>query len=444
MRPRTSWSDLRGCRVGVWGAGVEGGAAIRRLRALGVEPVVVDDAPTRREVEGVVVVAAARGGLEALRECEYVVKSPGISRHRPEVADLEARGVAVVGGLGLWLEDVDRSRVVCVTGTKGKSTTVSIAGALAEGLGARCFVGGNLGRPPFDPDAPTDVDYWIIEVSSFQAADLTCSPPVVGVTSLHPDHLDWHGDAVTYYADKLSACSRPGADLTVANGDDPLVVAHADRLGPRIEWVHLPEHPPAWVGELGLLGRHNARNALLARACLVALGVPGAGDARRLAAAAVGFRGLESRLQVVGTVDGVDFVDDSLSTNVLPTTAALAAFEDRPVAVLVGGFDRGIDYAPLAACVAASTRPRLVLTLPDNGDRIAEALRRAPLPATAGVVSCADVGDAVARAFAWCRTRDGVVLLSPAAPSFGRFLDYRDRAAAFAAAMRACAQPPPA
>ena len=121
---------------------------------------------------------------------------------------------------------------------------------------------------------------------------------------------------------------------------------------------------------LGLPGRHNRRNALIARRCLVALGVPGAGDDARLRSAAAGYQHLPSRLTPVGTVGGVTFVDDSLSTNVLPTLAALDAFPGRRIALIVGGQDRGIDYAPLAAGVLARPAPTYVLTLPDSGPRI--------------------------------------------------------------------------
>ena len=121
---------------------------------------------------------------------------------------------------------------------------------------------------------------------------------------------------------------------------------------------------------LGLLGRHNRRNALIARRCLVALGVPEANDDTRLTAAAQDYRHLPSRLAPIGTVEGVTFVDDSLSTNVLPTLAALDSLPGRRVALIVGGHDRGIDYAPLAAGVLARKAPTRVLTLPDSGPRI--------------------------------------------------------------------------
>ena len=162
-----------------------------------------------------------------------------------------------------------------------------------------------------------------------------------------------------------------------------------------------------------------------------------------MATAAAGFGGLESRLRPLGTTDGVTFVDDSLSTNVLPTLAALEAFEDRRVALIVGGFDRGIDYRPLARGLAERRAPTLVLTLPTNGPRIHAEIEAVLATATAGpsgapvVTDCSELSAAVVAGFDWARP-DGIVLLSPAAPSFGQFRDYRERAAVFADAMRSC------
>lgn len=440
-RPKLGWSDLCGARVGLWGLGREGMANLRKLRSMGVEPVLVDDKPATDGVDGQPVLATDSGGVVALRQCDVVVKTPGISRYRPEVADLTARGVPVAGGLGLWLQEAPLERVVCITGTKGKSTVTSIAGHLLTGLGYRCMTGGNLGVSPYDPEAPAGPwDYWVIEVSSYQATDLASSPPVTSVTSLNPDHLPWHGGVEQYYRDKLSACSQPGADLTVANGDSDLIRARASLLGPRVEWVHAADEPGAtWMEPLGLLGPHNRRNALIARQCMIALGAQEATDDDAMRDAARDYRPLQSRLQVIGDVAGVTFVDDSLSTNVLPTVAALEAFPGRRVALIVGGQDRGIDYAPLAAGVSGRESPTYVLTLPDSGQRISAAFAATGTrsEAFAGVTDCQDLETAVAAAFAWARP-DGIVLLSPAAPSFGQFRDYRDRAEAFARAMRAC------
>jgi len=442
-RPKLSWSDLRGARAGVWGLGREGMANLRKLQSLGATLVLVDDRPATADVDGIGVLSTEAGGIEALARCDVVVKTPGISRYRPEVARLERLGIPVAGGLGLWLQEAPAERVVCVTGTKGKSSVVSIAGHLLTGLGYRCMVGGNIGSPPFDPKAAAgDWDYWVIEVSSYQAMDLASSPPVVGVTSLHPDHLPWHGGVENYYRDKLSACSQPGADLTVANGDSDLIHERVALLGPRVEWVHARDEPGAtWMEPLGLLGGHNRRNALIARRCLIALRVSEAADDTAMHRAACGYQPLRSRLQVIGDLSGVTFVDDSLSTNVLPTVAALDTFDGRRVALIVGGQDRGIDYAPLADVLQRRSAPTYVLTLPDSGLRISAEIQALQGKAGLGlpaVTDCPDLDAAVVAGFRWARP-DGVVLLSPAAPSFGRFRDYVERGEAFARAMRALA-----
>lgn len=431
MPPTISWSDLRDRTVGVWGLGVEGHANLRKLAALGVRPqVMVDDRPAGDDV-----LATADGGLEALAACDVVVKSPGISRTREDLRSLESAGVPVAGGLGLWLAEADRDRVLCITGTKGKSTTTAITGHLAAGLGQRVLLGGNFGTAPWDPEAPHDVDWWVVETSSYQATDVTLGPAVVAVTSLSQDHLDWHGGPEQYFRDKLSLCARPGVRRVVADGDSPLLREHAALLGHEVRWVHAAEDP-GWTRALGLLGEHNVRNALLARAALVELGVPGADDDDRIAAAARDFGGLGSRLRPVGRVDGVEFVDDSLSTNVLPTLAAVDAFPSRGVALLVGGHDRGIDYAPLAEGLAGRA-DLLVLCLPDSGPRIAEALR-AGAP-DLDVREVTDLPEGVRAAFEWARP-DGVVLLSPAAPSFGRYRNYEERAADFVRSMESLSE----
>ena len=149
-RPKLSWSDLAQAKVGIWGFGREGAANLRKLRSLGIEPVLVDDSPQDASV-----LRCWPPPGRAWRHwtaCDVVVKTPGISRYRDDAAELRAAGVAVAGGLGLWLAEADLDRVVCVTGTKGKSTTASVLGHLLAGLGQRVLVGGNIGVLPYDPD----------------------------------------------------------------------------------------------------------------------------------------------------------------------------------------------------------------------------------------------------------------------------------------------------
>lgn len=487
--PPLRFPDLRGSRVGLWGLGVEGRASLARLDALGVHPVLVDDqgekaarglGATRGPGPGtgtVPVLRPCEGGIDALASCEVVVKSPGISRYRAEIVALEQAGVAVVGGLGMFVEEADKDHLLLVTGTKGKSTTAAVIAHLLNGLGEPARAGGNLGQVPYDPGlaGPTP-RWWVLEISSYQATDLWSSPRVVVVTSLSPDHLDWHaGSEERYYADKLRICRLPGALTTVANGADERLRARSNELGPLLDWVGPEQVEGArWAAALRLPGAHNQINAALARHALLAAGVTLAADDEAIGRAAAGFRALPSRLELVGSCDGVDFVDDGLATNVLPTMAALDTFADRRIALVAGGFDRGIDYGPLGEHLVARGPATLVLGVPDCGARILEAVsaaarargartpsaspggpvvaaraRGAPTPsATAGgpvvaveLEESAGVFEAARRGFEWARPC-GVVLLSPAAPSFGRFHDYRERSELFRAAAASCGAVP--
>ncbi|HSZ38151.1 MAG TPA: Mur ligase family protein, partial [Acidimicrobiales bacterium] len=263
MRQPISWSALAEATVGVWGLGVEGQASIRRLGTLGVTPILVDDAPRTSEIDGHPVLSIEPDGLQALLACDVVIKSPGISRYRAEVAQLEHAGVAVCGGLGLFMAEADPARVACITGTKGKSTTTAIAVHLLRGLGYDARAGGNIGRPPWDPSQEGDPEYWIVETSSFQVPDLAVAPHVVAVTSLSPDHLDWHGTVERYYADKLSLCTKTGVRIAVADGSDERLRGQAAQMGSHVRWVEAEEvaRDGAWSGALELAGAHNARNA---------------------------------------------------------------------------------------------------------------------------------------------------------------------------------------
>ena len=289
-----------------------------------------------------------------------MVKSPGISRYRPEVARLEAAGVTVSGGLGLFMAGADPDRVACITGTKGKSTTTALAVHLLTGLGYRARAGGNIGHPPWDPSPEPEPDYWVIETSSFQVPDLVVAPHVVAVTSLAPDHLDWHGSVERYYADKLSLCTKPGVTLALADGSDHELRAQAALLGPHLRWVTAADVERDAVWSSLAAPARPAQRAQRVRGPRRPDGHGGPGRSRRRsdrraprrASAACPAGATRS-----ARVKGVEFVDDGLSTNVLPAQAALRAFDERPVALLVGGHDRGLDYSPLGRTIVGRAAP---------------------------------------------------------------------------------------
>jgi UDP-N-acetylmuramoylalanine--D-glutamate ligase len=424
FRP-TGFAELAAKRVGIFGYGIEGRATEARIRGL-CDLVVVDDSPDA----GPGVLATGQGGHEALLECDVVIKSPGIPRRRADVLDLEAHDVAVCSALNLWLHDVDRSRVVAVTGTKGKSTTTALLTFFLECLGQHAQSLGNIGRPPYDPAIDTSTGWLVLEVSSFQCVDVDMAPGHILVTSLGSDHLDWHGSLERYLDDKLSLTRTEGAHRTLVP-DNETFHAHKHQLGGEVTFVEPDRHHLAKA--LGLLGAHSDSNVALALVAASSLSATAVEDVARIVAErASSFVPLHGRLTLVATelVNGatIRYVDDGLATSVLPAVAALEIFAHEPLALVVGGFDRGVDYTALAQALASRHHPTMLFTMGDAGARISElvvhiapALNQVPFTSMLNAVRDG-------RKFL---THGGIVLLSPGAPSFDRYRDWEERSADF-------------
>jgi UDP-N-acetylmuramoylalanine--D-glutamate ligase len=428
FRP-TGFADLAGKRVGVFGYGVEGRATVRRLRGVS-ELVVVDDATGL----GPEVLVTNEGGLDALLRCDVVLKSPGIPRRRADVLDLELHGVAVTSALNLWLQETDRARVVALTGTKGKSTTTALVTFFLHCVGEDALRLGNIGQPPYDPALDTSKGWLVLEVSSFQCVDLEVAPSVVVVTSLGADHLDWHGSLEKYRDDKLSLTRADGAHRTLVP-DNATFHQIQDQLGGELRYVE--SDTTHLAAALGLIGAHNNANVALALAAVESLTGIAVDDARKAAEKeSFRFEPLRSRLTLVAreTVNGATlrYVDDGLATSVLPTVAALEAFVDDPLALIAGGFDRGVDYDELADALAARHQPTTLITMGDAGQRLGAALaQRSALTQH----RAENMLEAVQLARA-SLAHGGVVLLSPAAPSFDHYRNWEERSDDFTSVVR--------
>lgn len=430
FRP-TGFADLANRRVGIFGYGVEGRATKRRLASVTNDIVIVDDAPG---IDGALV--TSEGGLDALLSCDVVLKSPGIPRRRDDVAFVEAHDVVVTSSLNLWLHDIDRSRVIAVTGTKGKSTTSALVTFFLQSLDEPALLLGNIGLPPYDPDVDTSSGWLVLEVSSFQCVDIDVAPGIVVVTSLGSDHLDWHGTLPDYVNDKLSLTRTKGEHVTLVPDNESLR-AVANQLGGDLTFVgpdatHL-------AARLRLMGTHSNSNVALALRATSLLTRRAEGDVHdRVDEHAASFTPLRGRLTLVGreNVNGHElrYVDDGLATSALPAIAALEVFADESLAMIVGGFDRGVDYAPLARALSARNARTVVVTMGDAGQRIAEELRSVSPEITQ--LSASSMHEAVLRARS-SLPDGGVVLLSPGAPSFDSYLNWEQRSDDFTAEARA-------
>ena len=196
--------ELRGRRVAIWGFAREGRAALRFLRERdpGMAITVLDDAEAARDVDAPLI--SGRASIaEAIGGFDVVVKSPGISLYDPLAEQARANGVRFTSLLNLWFADVPTCRTICVTGTKGKSTTTTLIAHILQGVGWNAMAAGNIGVPV--TELPRyGLDAAVIEVSSYQAADFDGQCDIAVLTSLHQEHLDWHGSVAAYRRDKLN------------------------------------------------------------------------------------------------------------------------------------------------------------------------------------------------------------------------------------------------
>lgn len=424
-------SELAGRRVVVWGYGREGRAAVGALSdvPLGDLSVIDDNCPADAD-RPVLTGTAADAALAA---ADVVIKSPGVSRYDERVLALTERGAVVTGGSALWMAE-HHARTVAVTGSKGKSTTSSLIHHLATAIGIENTYGGNIGVPLLELPA---AEQYVVELSSYQCSELTDSPAIAVLTSLFPEHLNWHGSAERYYADKLNLVAH-GPGRVIVNATDERLLTTVRELHPGVELVEVGAPHDAALDALSLPGAHNRQNAHLAVTAVRALaerrGVDLTQRGAEITEALRRFQGLPHRLAVIADEDGLRFVDDSLSTAPQAAIAALGAFPDGPLALIVGGQDRGVDYTPLHDHLAEVTREITVIGIPDSGARILDTVGHLPHVTTA---LADDLTDAVRRARAALRDTGGTVLLSPAAPSYGIYRDHRERGAAFASAVAA-------
>ena len=422
------FSELEGRRIGVWGLGREGRA-------------VADAIAAHLSSARLTLVDEGRGDdPEVLSLCDVVVRSPGVSRYRPEAEALAAAGVEMTTGTRLWFAEHPAARAIGITGTKGKSTTASLVAHMAGRLGLDVRLAGNIGVPLASFLGPADAvepDLWVLELSSFQTSDLDASPSVGVLLNLYREHTDWHGTPERYRADKLNLFAHRAEMRSVLNAADPVVREEGPAL-PHPSWFRDPagfDAVPGGVTRAGapdlaradvpLVGDHNLDNLCAALAALEAAGVAVPDPA----AALEGFRPLAHRLEPLGERGGVLWVNDSIATIPEATVAAARALAPRPTVILVGGRDRAQDYGPLADYLAAGAAVAGLVAMPANGPAILERVTRAASVPTA---EAASLEDAVARARAMV-SPGGVVLLSPGAPSGDDFADFAARGDAFRA-----------
>lgn len=425
-------------RVGVWGYGREGRAVLRFVRThhpRAVVTVLLDemaydlDLPT-----GVALLSGDRANAAiAGGDFDVIVKSPGISLKRQEIIDAKAAGTRVTSSTNIWLEANGTAGTIGVTGTKGKSTTSTLILHMLRAAGRDAKLLGNAGTAAIGE--PPAVDHTILELSSYQTADLDRAPALVVVNNLYPEHVPWHGSVEAYYADKLRLATLDPSVPAILNYRDSEI---RKRLGdrPNVTWFNDGHGYTAVGGSLSYRGRgvslsgavpkgeHNLSN--VAAAATVALMLDALDDPWSIDLG--GFATLPHRMEEF-EVGGLTCVDDSISTVPQATMAALSVYAGRPIHLILGGSERGQDHAALPDAIRPAGVASLWL-LPDTGRRM-EGEFAGKLDGVA-VTPVADL-DAAVRGACQMAGEGDVLLLSPAAPSFVQFKSFEERGDRFRA-----------
>jgi UDP-N-acetylmuramoylalanine--D-glutamate ligase len=432
------------------GLGRSGLAAALFLRRRGAQVTVSDirsaeqlgkDIPALLE-EGIAVEAGGHG-LLTFRRQDLIVVSPGVPLDTPELVQVRAFGLPIIGELELASRYL-KGKSLGITGSNGKTTTTSLCGAILEAGGLPTQVGGNIGVPVIALVDDSREDGWsVLELSSFQLETTEhFRPEIAVVLNVTPDHLDRHGTFENYAAakERIFANQMP-EDALVLNADDDVTSRMAVRAKSRVFWfsakrivrqgafVHegaivfraSEQGAPEFilkVENIPLKGHHNVENVLAAVCAARLAGVEP--DAIRKAVES--FKAVEHRLEFVAEINGVDYYNDSKATNVDAASKAIAAFPGG-IHLILGGKDKNSDYRQLRSLL--EERVKTVYTIGAAAEKIETHIYGA-VP----VVSAGTLDQAVAKASEAAQPGE-IVLLAPACSSFDQFENYEHRGQVF-------------
>ena len=408
------WTNLDGKKIGIWGMGREGQAAKIALK---------------KHCPHAMLVEIEEDNVAEINDCDVLVKSPGVSLYRPEIQKALQKGIVITSGTNLFFANKrQESHVIAVTGTKGKSTTSSLMAHTLKALGQRVALGGNIGRSLLDC-VDEKVDWIVAELSSYQCADFIGKPDIGVLVNLYPEHLQWHISHEQYYQDKvhmLNQCYDVVLNATDSKTKEMSIQVATIRFFNEVKGIHVQDgwfydgKEPLFKREkLALEGDHNAENACAVLTVVQMLGLP----LKACAAAFQTFVGLPHRLQHIGEKEGIFYVDDSISTTPETAVAALKALnKGQPVTLIAGGLDRGQDYQVLVDYMVQYKETMRLVTLPDTGKRLALQAQEVGIETS----PTSDMPTAVSIA-QHITPKGGVILLSPAAPSYNLYPNFEAR-----------------
>lgn len=431
-------AQLKTETVAIWGFGVEGKATLHYLRQKlpdlqltilcpsdEAEPL---DEPSNYHFCHQPITA------ELLSRFTVVIKSPGISPYQAAVADCTAN---IISGSSLWFANqrqCSNAKIIAITGTKGKSTTAAMLTHILSELDYKVVLAGNFGTPLLQ--CLDDYDYIILETSSYQAQDGSIQADCAVLLNLYQEHLDWHGSERQYHLDKWRLLQNAKHSI-ISAGDKSS--QQMQQQFPLSEFSQFNQNNGFYVLNNSLMyqyqallsthgwqlkGKHNLANAAAVCQVLTVLGLP----VGRAINALRDFKPLPHRLQTVANIAGVSYIDDSIASTPKATLAALQTVNLSKTWLLIGGFDRDLDWQDFID-FCQNQHLKGILCSGQNGAKIHQMLTKVTKNSDLQVFK--ELVDAVAYACQNAQSGD-TVLLSPGAASFDAFANYQQRGVQFA------------
>lgn len=371
-----------------------------------------------------------------VKECDLFLISPGVPLTRPWLSG----GIPVVGELEFASRYLE-GKILAVTGTNGKSTTVTLLDFIFQNAPCTSSLKGNIGMPLISAVNEPPSNFYVVEVSSYQLETIETFHPLIAVMlNVTEDHLDRYQSIDDYAAAKARISLNQGPnDFFIYNADDPRCIRMAKKVKSKVLPFSLVNQLPEggfvrknalvirykgheeiyFLSECSLCGLHNQENMLAAVLAATIAGV----DPQQIRKALKSFTALKHRLEYVGEFAGMKFYDDSKGTNVGSVVMSLASFEENVILIL-GGKDKGGDYTPLTSLVKAKVG--LLLVLGEATDKITRALA-----SSTKTIKVSTMREAIQKSFELGQRGD-TVLLSPACSSFDQYKNYAERGNDFA------------
>ncbi|GHT06478.1 UDP-N-acetylmuramoylalanine--D-glutamate ligase [Endomicrobiia bacterium] len=424
--------------IGILGLGKSGVAAANLAVKLGYNVFASDSKEKKIKNLNKKVIKEFGGHSDKVLNSDVIIKSPGVHSNIPILKKARKQKIKIMSELAFSLENSKYKKIMAVSGTNGKTTVTDLISKIIKAAHKDSIVSGNIGCPLADKALKTtETTFITMELSSYQLGDTPDFRPTISVLlNITPDHLEYHKTMKAYLRAKENIfINQRDGDFTVINYDDKICRKIFEKTKAAVIFfsktplkkgvfydsgsivINVKEKHYVIKPKINIVGTHNIENILAAVAASYAAGVKPAVIEKIVSK----YKGVEHRIEFVKTLNGVDYYNDSKSTNIDSTRVALESF-DKNILIIMGGRDKGVPYTPLKELV--KQRVKLIFLIGEASDKIKKDLNGASF------VDCGNMENAVKQIFRTA-VRADIALLSPACASFDQFENFEERGKVF-------------